>query len=334
MQAYVFKAVGVLEPESVDIPDIGPGEALVEPVAVGICGSDIHGFAGESGRRSPGQVMGHEFSGRIVRVGSGEQDGDGAATAFRPGDHVVVNPLVGCGSCRHCSTGRPQRCRDRYVIGSDLGHHGGFADQVRVPLLNVHPLPRGLAPELGALAEPLAVAVHAVRRAGVTDGDAVGIVGAGPIGQCLVLACRQAGARSIHVAELDASRWEAAHSLGAEVGEIPDGSTEVAFDAVGNDATLEAAVRMTGPGATICLAGMSSGILALNAFAISAEERGVLGTFCYTPEDFARALELLSEIGEDARRLVACTIPRADLPAMMTRLGGGYLPVGKVLVLS
>ena len=133
------------------------GQVRLEVIATGICGSDLHGLAGDTGRREIGQVMGHETVGRIVELGAGVHGHD-------IGDIVVVNPVMGCGQCRACSSGQSQRCSDGWVLGVRADVDGAFAEQLIVSAAALVGLPAGMEPWHGALVEPLAVGYHAVMR--------------------------------------------------------------------------------------------------------------------------------------------------------------------------
>lgn len=167
--------------EIVDLPEPNPGpsEVVIRVVATGVCGSDLHGFTGETGRRVPGQVMGHESVGTVANLGP---DVDG----LRVGDPVTFNPVVVPENDLATFAGREQVSPNKRVIGVTPEIVSSFAQRVVVPARNVVPLPATMPLEYGALVEPLAVAVHAVRAANTRPGDAVLVVGGGPIGQSVV----------------------------------------------------------------------------------------------------------------------------------------------------
>jgi threonine dehydrogenase-like Zn-dependent dehydrogenase len=211
-----------------DRPDPVPdtGEVLLRVVATGICGSDLHGYTGENGRRHPGQVMGHETVARVADTGR----------------LVTVNPVMGCGDCPACTAGTEQLCARRRVIGVDPSVSSAFAELMVAPAANVVPLPDDLPEDYGALVEPLAVGHHAALRGQVGAGDRVLVVGGGPIGQAAALAARRAGATAIAVSEPSASRRALVSRLGFEAVE-PGGlaglePVAVVLDAVGSTASL------------------------------------------------------------------------------------------------
>ncbi|MDQ2807447.1 MAG: alcohol dehydrogenase catalytic domain-containing protein, partial [Chloroflexota bacterium] len=154
MQALIWQGPHDMVVADLERPVPGPGEVLIAVRAAGICGSDIHGYTGASGRRAPGMVMGHEFAGEVVAHGPGV---DGPALGTR----VAVNPLLYCGECLDCQAGQEQLCRRRTSIGVNLGQRGGFAEWVAVPARNAIPLADGVRFAAGTLAEPLAVGLRA-----------------------------------------------------------------------------------------------------------------------------------------------------------------------------
>jgi threonine dehydrogenase-like Zn-dependent dehydrogenase len=186
MRALVLEDWGKLVVAHHPDPVFGERDVLLEVIATGICGSDLHGYTGENGRRRPGQVMGHETVGRVIAHGSGVDPG-----LLRVA--MTINPVIGCGACGRCRAGRPQLCADRTVIGVAPERPAAFAELLAVPADNLVALPSELPVEYGALVEPLAVGYHAVRRAPVRSGDTVLVIGGGPIGQACVLAAHREG---------------------------------------------------------------------------------------------------------------------------------------------
>jgi (R,R)-butanediol dehydrogenase / meso-butanediol dehydrogenase / diacetyl reductase len=205
MRAVLCVAGGT---EVADVPDPRPGtrEAVVEVYACGLCGSDVHAVA--SGFAQPGQILGHEFGGHIVETGPG-------VTGWRVGQKVAVNPLGACQSCRVCRAGLPFRCAAAPNVG--ITAPGAYAEFVAVPQGQLVALPEGLPVELGAHAEPLAVALQAVSQADVGPGDAVLVYGVGPIGLNVIMALRLAGVEHIVAVGRSPGRRAAARAIGADV---------------------------------------------------------------------------------------------------------------------
>ena len=182
MKALVLRAHKQFAYEDVPAPEAGPGEVVVAVKACGICGSDVHGMDGSTGRRRPPLVMGHEAAGVIASVGNG-------VTGWTAGDRVTFDSTIYCGHCEFCRRGLINLCDNRRVLGvscEDYRQNGAFAEFVAVPQHILYRLPDGLAFEHAALVEPFAIALHAIRRAPPTLNDAVVVVGAGMIGLALV----------------------------------------------------------------------------------------------------------------------------------------------------
>lgn len=339
MRALVLKEFGTMAVE--DVAD--PAPAVADQVQVrigytGICGSDIHGFTGENGRRVPGQVMGHETVGHVVALGP---DADGALGAGR---RVTFNPLVSCGRCEACTAGQEQHCPHRVVYGVTPDLVAAFAEVVTLPSRNVVPLSDDGDERHGALVEPLAVALHAVRRAGVRPGDTVLVTGSGPIGQSVVLAALRAGASRVLATDLSPARRRLCEQLGAtgvdpavgpteeQVRELLGGPVDVAVDAAGVSATLAAALRSTRLGGTVCLVGMGAPELQLPAYAVSTEERTVVGSFCYTAQTFRDAAAWVGEGHDVLDTLISSTVPMSAANDAFTELARSAETPGKVLV--
>jgi threonine dehydrogenase-like Zn-dependent dehydrogenase len=341
MRALVLEEWWKLVVEDVADPVVGAHDILLEILATGICGSDIHGFTGDNGRRKPGQVMGHETVGRVVARGAGLADGDGPAV----GTVATVNPVIGCGHCARCLAGQEQACADRVVIGVTPTLHSAFAQQMVAPAANVVALPDGTPPEHGALVEPLAVGLHAVRRGGVSAGDRVLVIGGGPIGQACVLAAQREGAQAVAVSEPNASRRRLNQALGAlavdpsaephlpnAVGKVLGGAPTVVIDAVGVDATLATAFACAGLMSPVVLVGMGAPTLGLAAFEVSTKERSLIGSFCYTSAEFRETALWAGTQPEKLARLIEGRVDLSDGAEAFRQLASGSSEASKVLV--
>ena len=337
MRALVLDQIGHLEVQERPDPAPGPGEVVIRVAATGICGSDVHGYTGENGRRVPGQIMGHESAGTIAALGDG-------ATAFAVGDAVTFNPVVVPVADVDAFAGREQMSPNKRVIGVDPTWESSFAELVVVPERNVVALDSAMPVEFGALIEPLAVAVHAVRRSGAEAEQRVLVVGGGPIGQSVVLALTMAGVSTIVVTEVDAERRALVERLGAtaidagsadavaEAQRAAGGEFDVAIDAVGIDPTLATALSATSIGATVCLVGMGSPRISLDAFQISTHERTLVGSFTYGSTDFRDAAEWIGTQGDIAAALISEQVPMAQGPEAFERLAHGTPTPGKIIV--
>jgi len=321
-----------------DPPQPAPGEVAIRISFTGICGSDIHGFTGENGRRTPGQVMGHESVGRIYALG------DESDPELRVGQVVTFNPLVGCGTCRSCRGGAEQHCPRKVVFGVHAHTVAAFAERVVVPRGNVVPLAGAAAEAHGALVEPLAVALHAARRAGITAGASVLVTGGGPIGQSVVLAARRLGATTVLATDVVPARRALCERLGAtaldpsaapvsdEVEALLGGPVDIAVDAVGVGGTMADALASTRLGGTVCLVGMGAPELTLPAYAVSTGERRIVGSFCYDAQTFRDAAAWVGEGDDVFDELITQVVPMPQAQESFLELAAGTDIAGKVLV--
>jgi len=268
-----MKAPWVLAVEGVPTPEPGLDDVLVKILATGICGSDFHGFSGENGRRKAGQVMGHETVGHVSKVGGNVSD-------LAVGTCVTVNPVLSCDDCDVCRAGNEQSCPHRKVIGVAPELTSAFAEYLLVRRSNVIALADGVAAELGALVEPLAVGYHAATRGGCSSQDTVLVIGGGPIGQAAYLAARRLGATKVAVSDINPTRRALCAELGAAV--IDPSATPLeesivatlgtkatlVIDAVGATATLADAMGASAFGARVVLVGMAGAQLAGQDFLV------------------------------------------------------------------
>jgi len=315
VRRLVLEAFGDLRViPSPDLPPPGPGEVELAPAAVGICGSDVHGYTGRNGRRAPGMVMGHEAAGRVVRVGPGVE-------GLEPGQPVALNPVVTCGRCDACRRGRDNLCAERRLYGCVSGLDGAFADRMAVRADNLVAL-AGPAPlERAALAEPLAVGTHAVRIAGVGSRTRVVVVGGGPIGAGAGLAARRAGAATILVSEPDPHRRAVLEALGlaaADPAEVTAGAADVAFDCVGIPSTTAAALEAVELGATVVVVGNATPELRVPSAALVMGGRSLLGSAVYTRADFEGTVRWIDD-GADVAPMIEA---RVDLPGLAGAFAG------------
>lgn len=319
-------------------PELGAGDVLIKVVATGICGSDLHGFTGENRRRQAGQVMGHETVGRVVELGA-----DVAESGLDVGSIVTVNPVIGCGECEQCRSGAPQGCARKELVGVTPSRVSAFAELLCAPAENIVPLPERMPVEYGALVEPLAVGFHAIRQAPVQAGDSVLVIGGGPIGQACVLAAYREGASAVVVSERDEQRRKLASSLGALTAEpghdLADSVVQrlrrppsVVVDAVGSDQSIRDALSCAAAGGSVVLVGMASPELTVPAYDISTAERRVIGSFCYTPAEFAATAAWVGTAPEVLEQLIDGQVDLDGAPDAFARLARGEWSASKVLV--
>lgn len=300
MQALVWEAPRTMVMRQHEQPHAQAGEVVVKVAYAGICGSELSGYLGHNALRVPPLVMGHEFSGEIVEVGSGVDSG------LAVGQLVTVNPLGYCGKCAYCTRGLNQLCVQRKLIGAH--RPGAFAEYVSAPAELVLPLPDGLSLRVGALTEPVACGVRIGELAGDVQGETCLVIGAGPIGLLALQALQLKGAKEIFIAELDPERLAMGAALGGKpinpkdldtVQAVRDATgglgAAVSVDAVGTARTRQqcvSALRSTG---TLILSGLHEETSAMPAAEIIRREIVVRGSFAYSPANFAEALQLLAE---------------------------------------
>jgi L-iditol 2-dehydrogenase len=214
MKALVLKEYNNFVYEDMPRPQIGPDDVLIEVKACGICGSDVHGMDGSTGRRLPPIVMGHEASGIIAERGTNVKQ-------WKTGDRVTFDSTVSCGSCHFCRKGQINLCDNRKVLGVSCEEYhcnGAFAEYVAVPARIVYRLPDAISFEQATFTEPLSVAVHAVNRTPISQDDTAAVIGTGMVGLLVVQALRAKGLARIIAVDIDKSRVELAQELGADVG--------------------------------------------------------------------------------------------------------------------
>jgi threonine dehydrogenase-like Zn-dependent dehydrogenase len=319
------------------VPRPGPGEVLVEVSHCGVCGSDLHFVLDGWGR--PGSVGGHEYAGRVVALGAG-------VTGWDVGDAVVGGPRPACGHCRACMAGRPSLCAGRDAPGAG-GPDGAFARYVQAPAGALVPVPPGLALRTAALAEPLAVALHAITRGGVAPGGRVLVCGAGPIGALVIAALRARGDVAIVVTEPGEARRQLAARLGADEVLTPDdlevpsfgdpgrvvhGAVDVALECSGRASAMEAALTQLVRGGTLVLVGAGIDPPRFDHNRILVNELVVTGAFEYDADGVGEAVGLLASGALPVDDLLEPTdVALPDLLTAMERLATGEL-AGKVLV--
>jgi L-gulonate 5-dehydrogenase len=306
----------------IDVPDPappGPGEVLLRPEVVGICGSDLHLLAGELevvGHPTLPRVQGHELSAIVAQAGP---DVD-----LAPGTRVAMWPLRPCGACYPCRVGRPNVCDAFELVGIHVD--GGLAELLRVPAEQLFPIAVEEA-EVAALAEPASIAIRAIDRAGVEAGEPVVVLGAGPIGQLVSLAALDAGARVLTIDPLEA-RLEYARGLGADTLAWTDRAAVVeqtldwlggmgapcTIDATGNPEAIGAAIDMAASAGRVAIVGMSGAQVTLPVVAFVAKELDVVGVSVCQADEFARAVGLIERNQDRARTLISHRFPFHQTP--------------------
>ena len=280
------------------VPEPGPGQVRLRPVAVGVCGSDVHAFLGEHPFVHPPIVLGHEIGAVVDRLGPGVSE-------LREGQLVTVEPNLVCGQCYNCRSGRYNICARLQVIGC-VGYDGGMAEYLVVPATKVIPVPATWSGERAALVEPTAVGVHAVRQGALSAGSDVVVLGAGIIGLVTAQAARALGAARVLIVDPVPERLERARSLGltetlddaARLGtavreRFGDKGADLIFDCVGIQPTLDAAVEAARKGTRIVMVGVPAGRLTVDMALVQDRELEIVGTLMYRKEDYHTAIELI-----------------------------------------
>lgn len=322
MEALVIHAPGDLRVEEVATPELGPGQLQVRVRCGGICGSDLHyyqhGGFGTIRIKEP-MVLGHEVAGVIEAVGDG-------AGGFAAGERVAISPSRPCGLCRYCQQGLQNHCLDMRYYGSAMRTphvQGAFRQQIVVEHWQAHRLADTVSDGEGSMAEPLSVALHAVRRAGPLLGKSVLVTGCGPIGALAIIAARRAGATHIVATDVGAHTLGKARKVGADevvnVAEEPDGLArftadkghfDVLFEASGNQRALVGAFDALRPRGIIVQLGLG-GEMQLPINTIVAKEFDLRGAFRFH-EEFAVAVELLNKGLVDVKPLISATLSYRD----------------------
>ena len=312
--------------EQVPVPQPGPGEIRIQVARVGLCGSDLHGYTGESGRRVAGMVMGHEASGFVDLLGEG-------VAGPAPGTLVTFNPALPCdGACGHTIE---SRCERLEVVGVTPHIPGAFADYLVIPAARVVPIP-DLTPEQGAVIEPMAVGLHAARQLDAQPDDRVLVVGGGMIGQCTAHAIRSVGAGEIVISEPHPRRRAIAESAGFATLHPDQVAEEAPFDramdAVAISATVTAALEAVPKGGVVCVVGLGMPQVTVPLFSIVVGERIVVGSYCYSDTTFTDTARRLAEGDLDPAALIGPTVGMEEFPQAFEDLATGAISEVKVLM--
>jgi L-idonate 5-dehydrogenase len=334
MRAAVLLGAQSIKVQSVRVPELKPGMVLLRVRRAGICGSDLHYFEhGCCGPFVPTRpfVLGHEFAGEVAEVGDGVR-------SVRVGDRVTANPARACCVCDYCKSGRGNLCRDTIMLGSASTTpptDGAFAEFVVVRADQCHGLPKGMDDATGAMLEPLAVALHAVKRAGVISGRRVLVTGGGPIGILVAMTARMYGAVPVTVSDLLPTRRETALKMGADAalnptdpglaevvrGMVGDGF-DVVFEAAGARAALRQAFDLVRPGGTIVQIGtLGTEEIPLPANQLMVREINFIGSMRYG-NVFGEAIRVVESGRIDLRGLVSAVFPLDEIESALRVAAG------------
>jgi L-iditol 2-dehydrogenase len=329
MEALLLKQYLHLELVQMDEPEIGPDDVLIRVRACGICGSDVHGLDGSTGRRIPPLVMGHEAAGEVVRTGANARD-------LEPGDRVTFDSTIYCGRCFFCSRGEINLCDNRMVLGVSPGEyrrHGAFAEYVAVPRRIVYRLPANLSYEQAALIEAVSVAVHAVNLTPTHLGDSAVVIGSGMIGLLTIQALRAAGCSRVFAVDPDASRLPLARDMGAaevfnprecdvstEIKKATDGhGAAVALECVGATDPIKTAIASVRKGGTVTLVGNVTPSIELPLQSVVSRQIRLQGS-CASCGEYPACMELMASGAIRVDPLISAVAPLAEGAQWFTRL--------------
>ena len=329
MKALVLTQVNHFEIQEVDTPRPGAQDVLIQVKACGICGSDVHGMNGSTGRRRAPIIMGHEASGVIASVGAEVED-------WVAGDRVTFDSTVYCAQCHFCEQGHVNLCDQRRVLGvscEEYRRHGAFADYVVVPQHIVYRLPKAVSFAQGAMVEAVSIAVHAVRRTTLCPGDTAVVVGTGVIGLFVVQALRAARCEQIIAIDIDQGRLDLAESLGAGLTLNPskvdvlqavldrtDGrGAHVAYEVVGMAPTVQSAISVVRKGGQLALVGNLSPTVDFPLQAVVTRELTLLGS-CASCGEYPDCLDLMAKKKIKVDPLISAQAPLVEGAAWFKRL--------------
>jgi L-iditol 2-dehydrogenase len=329
MKALVLEEYNKFVYEEVPAPDIGDNDVLIAVKACGICGSDVHGSDGSTGRRRPPIIMGHEASGVIAAVGKD-------VSGWKKGERVTFDSTVYCGQCWFCRRGEINLCDKRRVLGvscDDYRRHGAFADYVAVPQHILYRLPDAVSFEQAAMIEPLSVAVHAVERTPISLNATAVVVGVGMIGLLVVQTLRAVGCGKIIALDIEQDKLDLARKFGADLGlksdtcDVADEvkkhaqnrGADVAFEVVGIAPTIQAAVNCLRKGGCLTLIGNVASLVELPLQTVVTRQITLLGS-CASNGEYPACLDMIARGVVNVDALISAVVPLAEGAAWFKRL--------------
>ena len=334
MKALVYLAPEKLELRDIKIPQIEQDEVLIRVRACGICGSDVFGYLGKTGRRIPPMVMGHEFAGEITCIGN-------HVMGFAVGDRVTAQPICFCGECDYCISGRESLCTSQTMLGV-LHTNGALCEYVKVRQRQLVRIPDTVSFDIAALAEPFAVAYSAVLKADV-QGRRVAVIGTGTIGLFTIAALRLAQAGVIYAFDTIEAKRTMALKMGATQAfdpsqksalpsllELTGGGVDVSFEAVGAESSVHTAMSCLKKGGTSVWIGNNIREIKIDMQQIVTRELRVLGNFDYSQATFAEAVEKLTQ--QDLRSMISETAPLVRAHECFQRLAEKRQPSLKTMI--
>jgi L-iditol 2-dehydrogenase len=341
MHALVLEAYNALVYKEMPIPEMSDHGVLIQVKACGICGSDVHGIDGSTGRRIPPIIMGHEAAGVIVEIGSGVQ-------GFTTGERVTFDSTVYCGHCCFCRQGLINLCDNRRVLGvscNDYRQHGAFAEYVAVPAHILYRLPETVTFEQAAMVEPVSIAVHAVSITPVTLNDTAVVVGSGMIGLLVIQALRASGCGQVIAVDIDSQKLDRATQAGATavynakevdvpaaVQHVTDGhGADLAIEVVGNTAAVNTAIHSVKKGGYVTIIGNLSPTIDLPLQAVVTRQIRVQGS-CASNGEYPACLDMIANNTITVDMLMSKIAPLAEGAEWFKRLYQGEAGLMKVIL--
>jgi 2-desacetyl-2-hydroxyethyl bacteriochlorophyllide A dehydrogenase len=309
MRQITLHRPGLLVAQDVPPPVPKPGEALVRVRRVGVCGTDLHAFAGRQPFFSYPRILGHELGVEILEVSSGNH-------GLRPGDRCAVEPYLSCGACHACRNGKPNCCEQLRVLGVHID--GGMCGLLAVPVNRLH-RSSALSLDQLALVETLGIGAHAVRRSGLKAGEDALVIGAGPIGLAVVQFALEAGGK-VRVVDLSAQRRGFAERFGVATLPSAEGQrAEVVFDATGSTAAMQASFQLVEHGGRLVFVGLVQGSITFDDPLFHRREMTLLASR-NSCDEFPRIMDLIEQGRIDTTPWVTHRLGLADVPAEFAAL--------------
>lgn len=329
MKALIYKEPYKFEIQEIKEPQVIPGHIKIRIHSVGTCGSDVHGFAGKTGRRYSGMVMGHEISGEVKDIGEGVQK-------FSIGEHVVVQPIIYCGECIVCREGKTSICLNKKMVGINMDTTGGLSEYIVIPEKNVFSIAPEVSPQTATLVEPFAVGAGAIANSGIKEGDSVAIIGAGMIGLTILLMALERQPAKVFVIDMNKRKLEIAQKMGAvpidftekdpvaEIQRLTDGhGADVGIEAVGFKESVKTSVYIVRPGGTIVWVGNSEPDVIVNMQEVVVKAKKIQGVYCYDVDNFQQAISFIEKKHQEISFFIEEQVGLSDAESLFTEIAKG-----------
>jgi len=340
MKALMYEGPRKMPLVDIPEPEPAPNEVKIAVKYTGICGSDVHGYTGASGRKIPPMIMGHEFSGKVHSVGS-------QVSKFKVGDRVTVQPIMFCGVCEFCKQGLQNICANRRGLGV-LDVNGSFTEYICIPETNVYHIPDTMDYKEAALIEPLSVAYRAVHHIMPVKDKVVMIAGGGVIGLLILTLVKYYGAKKVLLTDLNDNRLQVAKNSGADIVINPKfesldqvieneglrNKIDITIECVGASVTAQSTIEAVRSNGTVLWVGNAAKMITIDMQQVVTREVQIKSTYGFTPEDFQNALKLLESGELNISGFVTKIVSLEDATAEFETLSNGGGNDIKVLVES